>query len=247
MANLEKLLDESNEAYYWIGFILADGSIINNRLSVELCEKDKEHIHKLGEYLEYSGSYGPKDKRLACKNSDIIPLIKEKFDIHDNKTYNPPKTLSNFTEIQKLCLLIGFIDGDGNISHPNKRPDFFLRIKNHSSWKPILEEFSIIITGTSESVKINNQGYAELRITNSATLQKLKTKMLNLSIPYMKRKWDIIDMDFVSKYKTAEILRNKVISLYKESFSKKDISEKCETSLSNVYKIIKTYVENSKM
>lgn len=241
VAKLEKLLDESNEAYYWMGFILADGCLSNNRLSITLSEKDSIHLQRLGEFLEYTGSYGSKNNHLACKNSDIVPLIKEKFNIKDEKTYNPPESLAKFSDTQKLCMLIGFIDGDGNISHFSKRPDFFLRIKNHHSWENILKEFSQIITGSINNVKINNQGYAELQITNSTILQDLKSKMLKLNIPYMERKWDIINMNFISKYTTAEILRNKVLKLHNDGLSKKEISEKCNTSLSNTYKIIKNY------
>lgn len=238
-AKLEKLLEDCNESYYWMGFILADGCLSDNRLTVELGEKDSFHLKRLGTYLEYVGSYGSKNKRLSCKNSDIVPLIKEKFDIHDEKSYNPPKTIFKFTDTQRLCMLIGFIDGDGNISHPNNKPNFFLRVKNHHSWEHILKEFSLIITGSIDYVKINNQGYAELQITDSVVLQNLKSKMLKLNIPYMERKWDIINMDFVSKYTTAEILKSKVLNLHNEGLSKKEISEKCNTSLSNVYKIIK--------
>lgn len=51
--NLEKLLLDVPETYYWIGFILADGHISkNNRLVVTLSVKDKNHLIKLQKYLE---------------------------------------------------------------------------------------------------------------------------------------------------------------------------------------------------
>ena len=39
--------------------------------------------------------------------------------------------------------------------------------------------------------------------------------MNNNSLPLLERKWNIIDMNFVSAYTTAENLRNKVIELIK--------------------------------
>ena len=82
-----------------------------------------------------------------------------KFGILDKKTYNPPITLDTIQEDYLYCILVGFIDGDGNIQNQNKRKDFMLRIKNHSSWLQILNIFSTLICG-EERAKINNQGYA---------------------------------------------------------------------------------------
>lgn len=77
----------------------------------------------------------------------------EKFGISYNKTYNPPKNLSNFKEDFLYCLLAGFIDGDGNIQ--NKRKDFMLRIKVHNSWIDILNVFSKLICN-EEKAKIRD-------------------------------------------------------------------------------------------
>lgn len=57
----------------------------------------------------------------------------------------------------------------------------------------------------------------------------------------MRRKWDIIDMDFVSKYTTAEDLRNRVIELLKQGVKQKDIASICNTSPANVTRIKKLY------
>ena len=97
-----------------------------------------------------------------------------KFGINNNKTENPPETLNIFSEDLYVSLIAGFIDGDGNIQNPVNRKDFFLRIKNHSSWLPILEEFNNYIYPEKQCCKINSSGYAELMITNTVPLQKLK-------------------------------------------------------------------------
>ena len=60
----------------------------------------------------------------------------------------------------------------------------------------------------------------------------------------MKRKWDIIDMGFVSKYTTAEDLRNKVINLLKQNVKQQDIASICNTSPANVTRIKKLYESN---
>ena len=200
-ANLSVLLEDSNEAFYWIGFLLADGSFNDNRIRLTLSIKDKEH---------------------------------------DNKTYNPPETILKFDNDLVYSLLAGFIDGDGNIQHPSHRQDFFLRIKNHASWLHILKEFGTLIS-EKECVKINSSGYAELNVTNSINLQNLKTKILSLNIPIMHRKWDIIDLNFVSKYTKATLLKEEVIELYKSGHRNKEIAEICNTSDANVCRILKKY------
>ena len=162
-----------------------------------------------------------------------------KFGIPQNKTYNPPE-LGNISPDYMYCILAGFIDGDGSIQNQSGRKDFMLRIKLHSSWLKVLNMFSVLICG-QEKATINKQGYAQLSITDTKVLQGLKEKILSYNLPLLKRKWDIIDMDFVSKYTTAEDLRNKVIELLKQGVKQKDIASICNTSPANVTRIKKLY------
>lgn len=242
VANLAVLLEDNLESYYWMGFLLADGSFNDGRLTFSLKKADSEHLKKFGDFISYTGTYGSSKvyDTISCKDIDVVPAVCKKFDIHKAKTYNPPTSLLKFNEERNLALLAGFIDGDGCIKHQTNRNDFLLTIKCHSSWEHILKEFNSLICDFNFT-KINNQGYAVLSITNTEYLQKLKEKILPLNIPIMKRKWDIIDMNFISKYTKAEKLRNKVIELHKQGYRNKDISEMCSTSKANVTKIIKQY------
>lgn len=244
-ADLSVLLDDTPETFYWIGFLLADGCFGDNRIRLSLSIKDKEHVLRFGNFIKYNGTYTETDIKfgLACKNITIVEQICKKFDINQAKTYNPPETIMNFDENLRYALLAGFIDGDGNIQRQNKRADFLLRIKNHASWLNILKEFGRMITD-KECVKLNGSGYAELNITNTVKLQELKRRVMSLNLPLMSRKWDVIDLNFVSKYTTAEILRNKVLELHKQGYKNIDICRLCNTSPANVSKIIKKYYNN---
>ena len=119
---------------------------------------------------------------------------------------------------------------------------FNKRKKNHSSWEDVLKLFGTLITN-KDCVKINNQGYAELTISNTKILQDFKTKILSYNLPLLNRKWDIINMNFVSKYTKAEELRNQVIELLNKGLKQKEIAEICNTSPANVSKIKKLYGE----
>ena len=49
--SLDKLIeDKSVQSFYWIGFILADGSLYKNRFEFGLKESDKEVLEKFAEY-----------------------------------------------------------------------------------------------------------------------------------------------------------------------------------------------------
>lgn len=246
VANLAILLEDNLESYYWIGFLLADGSFNEGKLTFSLKKSDSEHLKKFGNFIKYTGTYGTSEvcETIACKDIDVVLDLCKKFDIRKTKTYNPPATLLKFSEEQNLAILAGFIDGDGCIKQQTNRKDFYLTIKCHSSWEHILKEFNLLICDDYHT-KINNQGYAVLTITNTKYLQNLKNKITSLDIPIMNRKWDIIDMNFISKYTKAEELRNKVVNLHKQGYRNKDISEMCSTSKANVTKILKNYKLNN--
>lgn len=246
VANLAILLDDNLESYYWMGFLLADGSFNEGKLTFSLKKSDSRHLKKFGDFINYTGTYGTSEvcETITCKDIDVVSNLCKKFDIRKNKTYNPPVTLLKFNTQQNLAILAGFIDGDGCIKQQTNRKDFYLTIKCHSSWEHILKEFNLLICDNNYT-KINNQGYAVLTITNTKYLQNLKEKILDLNIPIMCRKWDVIDMNFISKYTKAEELRNKAINLYKQGYQNKDISRICNTSKSNITKIIKNYKLNN--
>ena len=233
---------DTPEAFYWIGFLLADGSFYDNRLKLGLSIKDADHLYKFANFISYTGSVSITDKSIsiACKDIETVKQIKEKFDIKDRKTYNPPETILKFNIDLTYALLAGFIDGDGSIKNQSRRKDFCLTIKNHSSWESILREFNSIIS-EKDLTRLDSRGYAKLIISNTEDLKKLKIKILSLGLPILARKWNVIDLNYTSKYVTASELREKVIRAYKAGMRNKDIAEKFNISKSNVTRILKTY------
>lgn len=246
-ANLQKLLLDTPEAFYWMGFLLADGSFLDGRLSLVLKKSDSDQVHKFGDYIEYTGSYGKSDlsESVKCKDIDTVIEICNKFDIKPSKTYNPPISILNFDKSLTLALIAGFIDGDGNISNQSGRKDFKLRIKNHSSWLPILKEINSVIYPEKDVCKINSQGYAELQITNTLPLQEFKRKVLALNLPLMNRKWEIIDLNYTSKLTKAKETKNKVRELFLLGYKKKDIALQLGVCAATVTKYTKN-INNDK-
>ena len=233
---LEKLLDETPETYYWIGYLLADGHIDKNvRIKFTQNNEDKISVEKFAEYIEsscdvkYSNKKGYDCAEFSVMNHTLIPQITEKFDIKSNKTYCPPKTeiFEKMDNELLAYLFIGFVDGDGHIANLHNRKDFNLRIKIHSSWIDILKIFEERLFNLSGYAKINKQGYAELVISNTQILKQFKQKYLtNINFEPLHRKWKIIDLNFIGKYEYAQKSFLQVKELYEQGYSVNEICKK---------------------
>ncbi len=219
-SDLSILLEENPLTYYWIGFLLADGNFgKTNTIKCTLSSIDKNHLIKLKKFLKIKALNFEQDKKystIKAMDGINVPLICKKFNINSNKTYFPPKT-SFIKKIKNkdliTALMIGFIDGDGCIRPKNK--SFSLSVKCHSSWLDILSFFAKEINKTSNA-KINNAGYAYFTITNHSSLKELKKKVLVMKLPVLKRKWDVIDLDFVPHKEALERNFKTFEKLYKK-------------------------------
>lgn len=134
----EKYFDkiDSYEKAYWLGFITADGYIMDNRktdnkskstgLRIRLSEEDKEHLEKLNESIQYNKpisivkNYGIYEncKDLAEFSLYSGYLVDRLYDLgltSGNKSCNEkPPCLDNNLLIKNFIL--GLFDGDGTIS-----------------------------------------------------------------------------------------------------------------------------------
>jgi hypothetical protein len=161
---ITKLLDNSPESLYWMGFIMADGYIEEKRISITLSDVDIIHLRKLKTFLgttntvyhrrKYQENAKGKTCSLVLCDSETVPKLKEQYAVGSRKTYNPP-TLPAMTDDQFLSFLCGYIDGDGCISKQSdgiytkkdgtiskyKRNDFLLQVKCHSSWIYLITNF----------------------------------------------------------------------------------------------------------
>ena len=251
---IEKLLDETPESYYWVGYLLADGHFNKNyRLKFTQSGKDKISVEKFKKYIETETPiYYIKNvdcAELSVMNVDVIKKLMEKFDIKSDKTYNPPdKLLFEKMDCDMLSyLFIGFVDGDGHIGNLHKRKDFNLRVKTHSSWFDILDIFAKRIFGLENHTKINKQGYADLIIGDTQLLKQFKKKYIeNLNFEPLKRKWDVIDLSFVGRNEKSKIDFENVSSLYKCGYSVKQICKELDLKEGLVYKNIRKIKENDR-
>ena len=238
---LKKLLEDSYEKYYWLGFLLADGHFEEKRLSVSLSIKDLQHLEKLKTYLDspinirknFSKCDGKMYEycKLSVMDSLSIPILKKQYLITNKKTYKPPNLL-NIPDDFLFCLFIGFIDGDGCIQKQTNRPDCKITIRCHKSWAPILSLFS-------PNVKKTKDGYIYISFTKTSVIKEFKQKAIQFNLPLLERKWDLVDLNYNSKYEIASAWQSKAVILHKEGISLKDISRILSKKYNTVYIALK--------
>lgn len=244
--DVKKLMLETPEAYYWMGFLIADGHFTEKRIIVGLSIKDVKHLRKFAKFISANCSEGRSKRYGNCyvraSNSDVIPLLRKKFNICNNKTYNPCDITKIKDEGLLLSLIIGFIDGDGSITKQVNRADAFLRIKCHSSWLFNLQFISDTICKHCDLkpniAKINNQGYAMITFSNSIILKFLKAKGKELNLPTLKRKWDKINDNYISKMETYPILVNRIKELVQEGLRNCEIAQILDKNDSHISIIV---------
>lgn len=130
--NFFEVIDTEEKAY-WLGFILADGSIddIRNRISIGLAHEDEQHLYKFKQSLQAENPiyfYYAKNNvtQKSYPTNDFVISSKKMIDdlknhnIFSNKTKNEiPIVLEN--NLMRHYIR-GFYDGDGWISSYNRRP-----------------------------------------------------------------------------------------------------------------------------
>ncbi len=229
-SNMSVLLEENVTSYYWMGFLIADASISNTRIKLDLADKDRNHVVEFCRFVKCNnhrslknGAYG-----VALMDKFNISKIIKKFKLLPRKTYNPPDLTWMFDDDLFVSFFVGFIDGDGSIVKQFKRKDCILTIKNYASWlnnlQYMVNRVSDLSNVNSTKAIIDNQGYAKVRIANSICLKSLKRKIIKLKLPVLQRKWNRIDLNFTGKYEKSTINNHKIILLNKEGYKNSEIA-----------------------
>ena len=249
-SNLAKLLDDSLESNYWVGFILADGYISElGRLKITIHEIDLKLLQDFCTYVECSIDFITHDNKntpqyisISLMDKEVMRKLKNKYNIKERKTYNPPE-VEFILSPQLIAMYVGFIDGDGSIRRLHKRTDANIAIKCHSSWGKFLTNlqlnlydfFECVKLGERKEASINNQGYACVTISNNSLLKKLKQFIVDNNLPVLWRKWTNINMEYVNRYETSCINLKRIVELKDKGMSIVDISKELNLKYQRVY------------
>lgn len=114
----EHFFDElsSEASSYWFGFLLADGCVTRDCISLELHERDKGHIEKFAQQIE--ATYPIKPSRKSCYRIEFLSRTMSaslaKHGLVERKT--AVATLPSLEPDQQRHCIRGLIDGDGWIT-----------------------------------------------------------------------------------------------------------------------------------
>jgi hypothetical protein len=228
-----KLMDLENlETCYWIGFLLADGHIYKeSSIQVNLSIKDKNHILNFQKYIGDFQIYEDETK-LRIRLSDIktSKFLTENFNWKSNKTKIAP-TFPKLSKNQMFSLIIGFIDGDGNINQKGT-----IKVKCDGSWREILDNFYYQLTNEKKQFNIQGDGCSVFYISKLHTIFSIKEKAEELNLPIMSRKWSKIKRRILKHEK--EIIVRKLVESGKDF---KEILDETRFGESIIYRIIREY------
>lgn len=255
VGSIEPLLQDTPEAFYWIGFIFADGSVINRtRLSINLSEKDHEHLNKLALFLNTTTNVCVKNGycnnglfcNLRIQDKQRVPELCSKFDLKSRKTYNPPSLCIDDDDLF-ISFLCGFIDGDGCILLNKYRKNCInIRIKIHGSWLDTLRYIeqrtysALHIAQHTETVRtnLNKKGFAVLTFSDNTLIRQIKQRAIDLKLPIMNRKWDKINTNLVSKYIITQKRKDKITQMLNAGMYPAQISRELGLNLSTTYGLV---------
>lgn len=227
--DIEKLMDESLDSYYWLGFIMADGHFSKtNQIQINLNIEDLDHLKKFSHFINYNKELKKPNIRVCF--TPIKEWLVNKLNIKNNKTYYPC-SLDNMNGDKLFSFVIGFIDGDGFI---NKKG--YISIKCHSSWLNNLDVMVKFITGKPQSnVKINSENLALVTITQYDIIKNIKNKIIELNLPVLKRKWDRVNDKNMSKQLKREKLDEICFENFNNNMMPKELVKLVDISSSFIY------------
>ncbi len=214
--NLNILLEDLPQSYYYIGLLMADGYFNGKGFILSQTIKSSSVIENFGKYInctnitEYSGSgetliigektYGNAKKIITAQDINLVPEIMKKFSIvyernKKTKTYYPPN-LNIFEKMNDdlfLSYMIGFIDGDGYISKKIRNGNTIV-ITGHYNWEYVftywkkrLENITGIFL-SNKSLKKENGCY-RFRIYRKEIINLLFENIIKNNLLINSNKW----------------------------------------------------------
>jgi len=209
LSKASNLLSQTPEAYYWLGFLLADGGFTERRIGLKIADKDADHLQCFHNFIESKNKIRRKDNTCQVRVTDIATVteLRKRFDITNCKTYHPCKIDQIGNDDLLFALIIGFIDGDGCVTkNKSRKSSFILSVVGHHSWLSnfmFMEDNLRRIVGSEpqRSAKIRDHyvmlpkqtekrkfRLADFYICDRETLLAIRKKADDLHLPFMARK-----------------------------------------------------------
>ena len=189
---------DTEEKAYWLGFILADGYINEDKnfLRIKLAQVDEKHLQKFCLFMEEPDNVIKYDTGGAYTKNNICSFVE--FDskelIQDLKLYNlyqgksgneQPINMPN--EQMELAYLRGMIDGDGHVEN-----GYFKYVGSLKSCQYIKNKFSKWYDFKNENKYIYKHGTIFSFEIRSKQVNEILKKIYNNATIYLDRKYQTV-------------------------------------------------------
>ena len=195
-----RLLDNSLQSFYILGFLLSDGHFSDTgRIKLLVKQPDKDIIDKIVQYIGIQDSINMEKKAYGfqCMDTYTSQILKRKYEIFSNKTYKPCN-ISSLQGNEFIAFLIGFIDGDGSIYFRSDTKTPKITIKLHKSWEDNLNYISKTLYKLCNknnypkaiSVKQKQDIYTSITFCDRDVLKMLYSFIKINNLFCLERKWN---------------------------------------------------------
>ena len=142
------LLEKTDEAAYWLGFLMAEGSVAtsSNEIKLKLGIKDFEHIKKFGAYLGLPAARcrAYEKEALVAFSDRHVKNVLAGYGISPQKTFTAEVKSPHL--INNRFFWAGFIDGDGTLGkYPVNKNQIRFKIGAVSGSRQLMEQFQSFI------------------------------------------------------------------------------------------------------
>lgn len=201
--NFFEIIDTEEKAYL-LGFILADGCVDGNQLSIEINKKDIEILYMFKKAVNSTAKISERKRQgeiLACTrvSSEKMILDLSKYGVVPNKTYITKK-LPDIEEPFLHHMLRGFVDGDGWVIYNKEKSLHVIGIVSY--FRSTCEDFKNKCNSLLKNkITRNVQGYKPCRFSCSAKkeVKELANILYGNANFYLTRKYnkaqEIIKLD----------------------------------------------------
>ena len=191
--NFFEVIDTENKAY-WLGFILADGHVSELSITIGLDQKDKHHLLKLVDALEYNKV----PKITESKTINILTISSHKMStslrklgLLKNKTFSLPQI--NISSDLYFHFLRGYFDGDGcitSIGRTHKNLSFGLTSGDLNFLKCISDQLIEQLNIRSGKFrKYKNKEAFDVRYFKKEEVEKILYSIYDNATVYLERKY----------------------------------------------------------
>lgn len=187
------------ESLYLAGFLAADGCIKNNSISLELSDKDLNHLMKIKNLLQCNAKinkrirYKSKENsnwkdsgccNFTCSSKETINDLK-RFNIIPNKTktYTFPEWLISHSLVHHF--MRGYFDGDGSFYHDKFSKRTFFSIRGTINF---LNDFKNILKIKSISLPKINNGQGQLAFKGQKDVANIVNFLYKDATIFLQRK-----------------------------------------------------------